>query len=206
MDVRRFFDTINHSILKRLIRKRVLDFKLLSLIDQIIDSFHTKISSEGKVGLPLGNVTSQLFANIYLHELDRFVKHTLRRRCYLRYCDDFILLANSELELLSLIAPIRSFLREKLFLELHPQKIILRKLHQGIDFLGTILFEHHKLIRTKTKRRMLRRLKAGMRQYHRGTKSYLSMDGRLQSYLGALRHLNQHALSQSLKNSFNVRS
>jgi len=91
---------------------------------------------------------------------------------------------------LSLISPIQLFLREELFLELHPQKIIYRKLHQGIDFLGVILFEHHKLLRTKTKRRMLRKLKSGLRSYHHGKKSLISMNGRLQSYLGFSCHPN----------------
>ena len=205
MDIRRFFDSINHALLKQLVRRQVTDQKLLRLIDQIIDSFHLKVTSHGKVGLPLGNVTSQLFANIYLHELDHFVKHTLKRKHYLRYCDDFIFLANSKSELLSLIPLIQSFLRKKLFVELHPQKIILRKLHQGIDFLGVILFEHHKLLRTKTKRRMIRKLQKGLREYQQGKKSLISMDGRLQSYLGALRHANQHAFSEYLKNAFGVR-
>lgn len=205
MDIRRFFDSIDHKLLKQLIRRHVFDQKLLKLIDQIIDGFHVRQTPHGKIGLPPGNVTSQLFANIYLHELDRFVKHTLGRKHYLRYCDDFIFLANSKPELLSLISPIKSFLREELFLELHPQKIILRKLHQGIDFLGVILFEHHKLLRTKTKRRISRKLREGLREFQQGKKSLISMDGRLQSYLGALRHVNQYSYVHYLHNAFGVR-
>ena len=92
-----------------------------------------------------------------------------------RFRDDFIFLSASEKELISLIPPIRSFLQEKLHLELHPNKIILRKPHQGIDFLGTLLFEHHKLLRTKTKHRMHRKLVAGLREYQQGKKSFVSM-------------------------------
>jgi retron-type reverse transcriptase len=89
MDIRRFFDAMDHRILKQLIRKHISEQKILNLIEFIIDSFQVGLSSKG---LPLGNVTSQLFANIYLHELDHFVKHVLRFHYYLRYCDDFILL------------------------------------------------------------------------------------------------------------------
>jgi len=106
---------------------------------------------------------------------------------------------------LSLISPIQLFLREELFLELHPKKIIYRKLHRSIDFVGVILFEHHKLLRTKTKRRISRKLKSGLRKFQQGKKSLISMDGRLQSYLGALRHVNQYSYAQYLQNAFGVR-
>ncbi len=89
MDIKRFFDSIDHQILKTLLRKKVQDSTTLKIIDTIIDSFHVKHTKDK--GIPLGNVTSQLFANIYLHELDDFVKQTLRARYYIRYCDDFII-------------------------------------------------------------------------------------------------------------------
>lgn len=87
MDIRRFFDTIDHEILKALIRKKISDEKALKIIDVIIDSFRIQKEQIRAVGIPLGNVTSQLFANIYLHELDDFVKQQLREHYYLRYCD-----------------------------------------------------------------------------------------------------------------------
>jgi len=88
LDIRKFFDSINHSILFNLIRKKINDPDTLQLISLIINSFET---TRG-MGLPLGNVTSQLFANIYLNELDQFVKNKMKIRQYLRYCDDFIFL------------------------------------------------------------------------------------------------------------------
>ena len=96
MDIKRFFDTIDHRILKTLIRKSIQEEKVLKIIDIIIDSFRVKEGSLGGVGIPLGNVTSQIFANIYLHELDDFIKQELQERYYLRYCDDFILLCPNE--------------------------------------------------------------------------------------------------------------
>lgn len=108
---------------------------MLNLVDLVIDSFKYSETPANAVGLPLGNVTSQLFANIYLHELDNFVKQTLRKKHYLRYCDDFVILAPQRAQLRALIQPIETFLQERLRLTLHPQKIILRELRQGIDYL-----------------------------------------------------------------------
>ena len=127
MDVQRFFDSVDHNILKELLRKRLKDHRMLHLIDQVIDSFH-HLNTDGRpVGLPLGNVTSQIFANVYLHELDQFVKHTLRQQFYLRYCDDLIFVAHDKEELQALVTPIRTFLAQRLKLTVHPKKIILSK-------------------------------------------------------------------------------
>lgn len=201
MDVRRFFDSMDHGVLKRLLRKMIEDEKVLILIDRIIDSF---MMEEG-VGLPLGNVTSQLFANIYLHELDMFIKHTLRERHYLRYCDDFIILSTDEHYLKTLIRVIGDFLRDNLYLELHPKKVTVRKLSQGIDFVGYVLFEKYVLLRIRTKQRMQKRLREAYAFYLNGDLTPAAMDQRLQSYLGILSHANQHTLAVALKNAYWVR-
>lgn len=199
MDVRKFFDHVDHSILKMLIRRVIGDEKMLKIVDIIIDSFQM----DGKrIGLPLGNLTSQLFSNIYLHELDVFVKHKLRKKFYLRYCDDFIIVSHDLSELKELVPLIGSFLNDSLRLTLHPKKIILRKLSQGIDFLGYIHFLHHKLMRVSTKKRMLRRLHYAQELFFANKITPTSMDQRLQSYLGLLSHANQHNLSQAIKNAF----
>jgi hypothetical protein len=151
-------------------------------------------------------VTSQLFANVYLHELDSFVKHRLKEKYYLRYCDDFIILSNEKIRLEALIHSIREFLAKKLRLELHPKKVIIRKLQHGIDFVGYVLFEKHVLMRTRSKQRMKRRLKEGYEKYLIGAVDAAPMDQRLQSYLGILSHANQHTLSQAIKNAYWVRS
>lgn len=202
MDIKRFFDTVDHQILKTLIRKTIHDEKLLALIDDIIDSFRSKNAGSNAVGIPLGNVTSQLFANIYLHELDHFVKQVLRMPYYLRYCDDFIILSREEHILKALIGVIRGFLQQNLKLELHPKKLMLRKLSQGIDFVGYVLFAKHRLLRTRTKKRMKRRLKEAYIEYLHGRMEADSMNQRLQSYLGILSHATQATLSQALKNAY----
>lgn len=205
MDIKRFFDTKNHNILKNLIRKKIKDDKALKIIDIIINSFRTHKKSAEPYGTPLGNVTSQLFANIYLHELDDFIKQELKERYYLRYCDDFIILSHDEQHLKSLIAPIREFLATQLKLELHPKKLSIRKLRQGIDFVGYVLFQKHTLVRTKTKQRMLKRLEKTYRQFSKGKIDLAELDSKVQSYLGILYHADQHHLSQVVKNAYWVR-
>lgn len=150
-------------------------------------------------------MTSQLFANVYLHELDEFVKQELKESYYLRYCDDFIILSNNESHLKSLIVSIREFLAKNLHLAFHPKKVIIRKLSQGIDFVGYVLFEKYTLMRTRTKQRMKKRLKETYECYLKGKMDTAQVDQRLQSYLGILSHANQHALSQALKNAYLVR-
>ena len=135
-----------------------------------------------KNGLPLGNLTSQLFANIYLSELDEFVKHKLKAKFYLRYSDDFIILGNEQDDLAGLIQPIKQFLGKKLKLFLHPDKIILRKLKQGIDFLGYVVLPYRCVLRKKTKKRMLK-------------KASLLI---LPSYLGMLKHCDSYKIKQEL--------
>jgi retron-type reverse transcriptase len=200
MDISRFFDNIDLPILKHLIRQVISDEKLLVIIDIIIDSFQT--SATKKIGVPLGNLTSQLFSNIYLHELDMFVKHHLKQKFYLRYCDDFIFLSHNASELKALLPVIESFLRDSLKLELHPKKIISRSARHGIDFLGYLHFPHHRLMRPVTKRRMIRKLNTSLRLFHLDRLSLSSLNQSLQSYLGILLHANQHHLSQHLKNTY----
>lgn len=123
-----------------------------------------------------------------------------------RFCDDFIFLSRDKSYLQSLTDPIRDFLHTYLHLELHPNKIILRKFSQGIDFLGYVLFPHYQLVRNTTKKRMQRRLHAAQKALVSGKISSASMDQCLQSYLGILSHANQHDLSQTLKNAYGVRT
>lgn len=110
------------------------------------------------VGLPIGSLTSQFFANVYLNELDQFVKHTLKVRAYVRYVDDFVLLADNAQTLLNWKADIERFLQQRLRLQLHPGKVVLQRCAQGLDFLGYIVHPHHALIRQRTVRGLRRRI------------------------------------------------
>lgn len=178
-DVRRFFDSIDHVVLLRLIQRKISDEHVLWLIGLILGSFE-KASG---VGLPLGNVTSQLFANIYLNELDRFVKHELRTLFYMRYCDDFLLLGDNQKHLLRVKDAIAGFLQQELRLLLHPNKVTIRSYRQGIDFVGYVVRPHCIILRTKTKQRMLKRITSENQS----------------SYLGVLRHCNSYNLVEILE-------
>lgn len=175
-DVRKFFDFINHGILFDLIKRKIKDRDTLWLIRVFLESFETE---KGK-GLPLGNVTSQLFANIYLNELDQFVKHTLKARYYFRYCDDFVIVHKNREFLEKYLVQIKEFLLDSLLLELHPHKVEIRKVAQGIDFLGYIVLPHAVILRTKTKRRILRKIN----------------DKNVQSYLGVLSYCRARKLRE----------
>jgi len=195
-DIRRFFDSIDHVVLLSLVKRKILDQKLISLLERIIHSFE---ATRGK-GLPLGNLTSQLFANVYLDPLDQFVKRTLRIQCYVRYADDFVLLSRNRHELEDALSRIREFLSEKLLLALHPHKVFFRKWHQGIDFLGYVHFPHFRIIRTNTKRRIMRNLMRRRKEYSRGVINEQSFESRKQSYLGVLSHARSKKLERMVKN------
>jgi len=165
-----------------LIRKQ--DAKAVELVKNIIGSIKT--SEEG--GIPLGNLTSQLFSNIYLDNLDQFIKRKLRVKYYIRYNDDFMILDTDRRILEGLVPTISSFLKEKLKLELHPRKVTIRNWNQGVDFLGYVIFPYHTILRTKTKQRILRKIKRNHRQLKIDPLYQKSFNQSLRSYLGILHH------------------
>jgi len=176
-DIRKFFASIHHGTLKQILRKYIADSGVLWLLDRIIASFSP--------GLPLGNLTSQLLVNIYLHEFDLFVKHRLKAKYYIRYADDFIVLSHDKGWLMELLPRMGDFLEEELRLELHPNKVSISTISSGVDFLGWVHFPNHRVLRTATKRRMVRRL-ADVK----GAPSHAVR----QSYLGLLGHGNAKKL------------
>jgi len=151
-------------------------------------------------GIPIGNLTSQLFANIYLNEFDQFVKHKLKVKYYLRYCDDFVIIDNDQARLEKLIPKITGFLKHKLKLELHLRKIIIRKLRQGVDFLGYVVLPHYRLVRTKTKKRIFKKLKKKVYENKIGKIDDFTLEQSLNSFLGVLSHANAYGLQQKLEN------
>lgn len=193
-DIRKFFDGIDHALLFSLISQRITDEKLLALTLRIIISFE---HASGK-GLPLGNVTSQLFANIYLNELDQFVKHTLKAKYYIRYCDDFVILGESRAALEERIGDIAGFIHARLRLELHPNKVTLRKLRQGSDFLGYVSLPHYSVLRTRTKRRMLKRL-AALSQSIKTKGDFEKALPIINSYFGLLSHCKGEELRKAIE-------
>ena len=202
-DIKKFFETVDHRILLNIICKRIKDDDVLKLLEEIVESFSSQYSTLFyQKGLPIGNLTSQLFANIYLNEFDQFIKHKLKIKHYIRYTDDFVIVANNKLYLENLIIPIRSFLSDKLALELHPKKVTIRKFHQGIDFLGYVVLPHHRLLRTKTRQHIFRKLKKRVNEYKMDLISKQTLEQSLQSYLGVLSHANTYKLNNEIRNQF----
>ena len=132
------------------------------------------------------SLTSQLLVNIYMNEFDQFAKHTLKARHYIRYADDFVFLSLDREWLVSLLPRISDFLQECLSLDLHPDKVCISTLASGIDFLGWVHFSDHRVLRTSTKRRMLKAIGGN------------PSEAVVTSYLGMLSHGNAHKLSKSL--------
>jgi RNA-directed DNA polymerase len=155
-DIRKFFASIDHEILREILFKYIVDKKVLSLLDNVIESFNSRI--EGK-GLPLGNLTSQLFVNIYMNEFDQYVKHTLKAKYYIRYADDFVILSQNKDELDEIYRLIGIFLNQRLKLELHPDKCSIKTIASGVDFLGWVHFPTPRVLRTVAKKRMFKRIR-----------------------------------------------
>ena len=199
-DIRKFFENIDHGILIGFLEKRIPDPGTRWLARQIISSFPmSKVEPCSKTGLPLGNVTSQLFSNIYLNEFDQWAKHTLKARHYLRYCDDFIIVHSDAGYLRGIIPVIQKTLHKKLKLTLHHHKVSITKIIQGVDFLGYVALPHATMVRTSSKNRMFRKLQEKKKLVQKGVITEESFNHSRQSYLGLLMHANTQKLREQVK-------
>ncbi|MFH1170475.1 MAG: reverse transcriptase/maturase family protein [Candidatus Vogelbacteria bacterium] len=183
-DIRKFFATIDQEILLGLLKQRIPDLDIIWLLEQMVHSFH---SAQIGVGLPLGNLTSQLFVNIYMNEFDQFMKRKLKVKHYLRYADDFVLLSDNRQWLEKQLLLIDQFLAGRLKLTLHPDKISIQTAASGVDFLGWVNFPDHRVLRIATKNRMFRNIR--IKEEKRET---------VESYLGLLKHGNAVKLSKQV--------
>lgn len=183
-DIIKFFANIVHQVLLDILESNINDPDVLWLFAQVIESFN----SDGRmgVGLPLGNLTSQLLVNIYMNEFDQFAKRELKIRRYIRYADDFVVLSENREWLENILPKIRTFLFIQLKLELHPDKVFIKTLASSVDFLGWIHFTDHQVLRQSTKRRMLRRVAEN------------PANATYQSYLGLLKHGNTWKVENDL--------
>ena len=182
-DIKKFFASIDQNTLVKILQNRIDDENIVNLLKEIIFSFKPN-------GLPLGNLTSQLFANIYLNELDQFVKHRLKIKHYIRYADDFVILSDNKDYLVNLIPEIKEFLQNELKLILHPNKIFIKTLSSGVDFLGWVNFLGHRILRIKTKKRMLKKINKN------------SSIETLNSYFGLLKHGNCCRIKNKILNNY----
>jgi retron-type reverse transcriptase len=142
-DIKSYFDNVDRQLLMEIIRKKIDDEKVIWLIRQVLDNFRYRIKGKG---MTLGNFTSQFFANVYLNELDYFVKHKLKVRYYIRYVDDFVILHRNKKRLSYYKREIDTFLVHNLKIGLHPDKSKIIALRNGITFLGYRIFYHYRLL------------------------------------------------------------
>ncbi len=187
-DIRKFFATIDHEVLLGILANYIPDLGVMLLLEEIIDSF----SITPGVGLPLGNLTSQIFCNVYMNEFDQFVKHRLKAKYYIRYADDFVLLSENKNWLEEHVPKMAEFLRCRLKLSLHPDKLFIKTFASGVDFLGWVHFPTHRVTRAVAARRMLKRIEDN------------PTNDTLQSYLGMLSHGDGYRLSQKLLTSYSI--
>ena len=197
-DIKKFFANIYHNILLNILKRKIKDKDVVWLIEIVVKSF--KVNRHR--GVPLGNITSQIFANVYLNELDYFVKKELKLKHYLRYNDDFVILSEKQDELWKNIGQIKEFLGNNLFLEMPEGKIIFRKLRWGIDFCGYIVLPNAVLLRQKTKKRMLKKIAATAEKYAKGEIAFSDYGRVLDSYLGLLKYCDSYNLKNTIKNRF----
>jgi RNA-directed DNA polymerase len=232
LDIRNYFMRIDKALLWRLLEPHIADddarwlTRVLVMHDctedyvykglpgelERVPSHKTLIRCEPGKGLPIGNLNSQFFANVYLNSLDQFVKHELKCRHYLRYCDDFVLLSPDRDQLVIWRKRIEEYLRDHLLLELNPTRERLRPVSDGVDFLGYIVRRDYLLVRNRVVNNLRQRLAAyevglvGQGRYiHRYRFDQERLDAlhaTLASYLGHVKMANSHKLWQSLWERF----
>ena len=227
-DVRRYFPSIDHEILRSLLARKIGDKRLLGLMETIIahspclwsattPSLHAMTESshftsddpmwfpgddlltplERRRGLPIGNQTSQFFANAMLDPLDHFVKEGIRERYYLRYCDDWVVCGNDKGHLHEVKAAIRTFL-EGLRLRLHTDKPQVFPADQGTDFLGYRVFPTHMRVRKANVHRFKRQLRRMQEAYERGEMTWEEVTASVRSWLAHAAHADSYRLRRAL--------
>jgi retron-type reverse transcriptase len=209
-DISKCFPSINQEILLKLIQKRITDPDIIWLIKIILRSFKTNnqfdhlfnpnspfIKNKNK-GIPIGNLTSQLFVNIYLDPLDKFVKHQVKAKYYLRYVDDFIILHPSKKFLHQSLKKIEDFLNYQLYLELHPKKQAIFPIEKGVDFLGFVVFEKHCFLRKSNKEKFRKNLIKMKKLYLTGKIDQETAVISITSWLAHCQHANTDRLRRRI--------
>ena len=183
-DIKKFFASIDQIVLFDILEKYISDQNVIGLLEEIIKSFS---STEPGKGLPLGNLTSQLLVNVYMNGFDQFAKHRVKAKYYIRYADDFVIFSQNREWLEKQILIIADFLSHNLKLELHPDKVFIKSLSSGVDFLGWVHFSDYRVLRTATKRRMMKKLGEN------------KSPATLNSYLGLLKHGNAYKIEKKIR-------
>lgn len=209
LDISKYFYRIDHDILKSILRKRIKDKELLNLLFEIIDydgvPFGIKLkgnleSDDDRIhgkGMPIGNLTSQMFANLYLNELDQYCKRELGIKYMIRYMDDVVILHHDKKVLNEYKNLIETFLNEKLNLHLN-NKTAIRPISLGVEFVGYRLWPTHIKLRKSTALKIKRRLKYMKKQYESNQIQFEKVNATVQSYMGMLKHCNSYSLQNKI--------
>ncbi|MFH1174801.1 MAG: reverse transcriptase domain-containing protein [archaeon] len=201
VDVKHYFDTVDHKMLMQILARRISDERVLWLIGVILANHHT--TEEGK-GMPLGNLTSQFFANVYLNELDQFVKHELRAKYYIRYVDDFVIMHTSQKVLDEYKRRIDDFLNDHLAVALHPDKSKVIPLVQGVVFLGFKIHPYHKRVRDKNVRKFERKLADHAASCAQGMITREQAVECFEGWLAYIAHANTYKYRRAITRRFNA--
>lgn len=211
LDISKYFYRIDHEILMDILRKKIADKDLLEVLEEIVNCEETRFGLPmgadigdvafsdmlAEVGLPIGNLTSQMFANLYLDQLDRFCKHKLGLHYYIRYMDDVIILHHDKKHLERVKNQIAEFLDQELHLQLN-KKTCIRPTSMGAEYVGFRIWSTHVKLRKKTARKMVKRLRYVFAAYHAGEIDRESMERTVASYRGILQHFNSYGMKQKL--------
>ncbi len=200
MDVKKFFYSIDREILKKLLLKKIKCKKTLRLIFKIIDSAELI----DPLGLPLGNTLSQICANIYMNEVDNYVKRKLSIKYYIRYMDDSIVIMPSITEAEKVLELVRVFIRDNLALELNEKKSKVFPLAQGVNAVGYKIHPTHRLLRNDCKKKIKRKIKAFPHLIATDKMTVRKAEQMLNSWLGHASHARSYNFIQSLikKNNY----
>ena len=216
LDISKYFFRVDHAILLDILGRKIADPDTMWLLEKIIKSEDTGFGlpvgfsaheTDERLfdkGMPIGNLTSQMFANIYLNEIDQYCKREMRIRHYIRYMDDIVILSDSKEMLHQYKETISVYLDEKLRLSLN-KKTCVRPATLGIDFLGYKVWATHIKLRKSSARKMKRRLKGIQKQYARGEIDFAKANATVQSYLGIMKHCDSLRLKKKIFGEFVLR-
>lgn len=186
LDIRKFYPSINHDILLKIIKRKVKDKKLLQLLSEIIYSAE---------GVPIGNYLSQFFANLYLAYFDHWVKEELQCKYYFRYADDIVILSNNKQFLRNVLLAIKLYLKHELKLNVKPNYQIFPIDSRGLDFIGYKFYHTHVLLRKSIKLRIFKLINL----YKNKKISRKDLKNRMSSYFGWLKYCNSKNLLRKIQ-------
>lgn len=215
-DIQKFFPSVDHEILRSILSRKILDHQVLWLCDQILSSGVGVLSEEYEMiyfpgddllaaarprGLPIGNLTSQFWGNVYLNELDQFVKRKLRVTPYLRFVDDFLLFSDKKAELWEWKDAVRQFL-VSLRLTMHEKRSTVYPVTNGIPFLGFHIYPTHRRLKRRNAVAFQKRLKRLFRRYAQGEVSLDHIHQSVQGWVAHARHGDTWGLRRSLLRAY----